>query len=119
MLLAYNYIDITSSQLASQQKVKDATTSNFDAIDVIYRWNFLNDETYPVAYDTLGYPILPGYKPFNSRRYLSFPKQVRWDPLIPVGNLNFQIYTSQQTILQYKNLLEDVEFKILMLISEV
>jgi len=119
LLLAYNYIDITSSQLASQQKVKDATTSNFDAIDVIYRWNFLNDETYPVTYDTLGYPILPGYKPFNSRRYLSFPKQVRWDPLIPIGNLNFQIFTSQQTILQYRNILEDVEFKMLMLISEV
>ena len=118
-LLAYNYIDITSSQLASQQKVKDATTSNFDAIDVIYRWNFVNDESYPVSHDAYGYPILPGYLPFNSKRTISFPKQVRWDPLIPIGNLQFQTYTDQEKILTYNELEEDFEFKMLMLISEV
>lgn len=118
-LLAYNYIDITSSQLASQQKVKDATTSSFDAIDVIYRWNFANDETDPLSVDGYGYPILQGYIPFTSRRYLSFPKQIRWDPMIPVGNLRFQTYTDQETILQYINVYESFEFKMLMLVSEV
>jgi hypothetical protein len=119
LLLAYNYIDITSPQLASQQKVKDATTSNFDAIDVIYRWCFANDESYPVAYDSLGYKILPGYKPFSIKRTIPFPKQIRWDSLIPVGNLQFQLYTDKQSLLQYRYLSEDVEFKILMLVSEV
>jgi hypothetical protein len=119
LLLAYNYIDITSPQLASQQKVKDATTSNFDSIDVVYRWNFANDPSYPTAFDTLGYKILPGYKPFSSTRQIPFPKQIRWDPLLGVGNLTFQIYTDKQRLLQYKYLSEDAEFKILMLLSEV
>ena len=128
-LLLYNYIDITSSQLASQQKVKDATTSNFDAIDVIYRWVFTdgtstnvsgtNNIVTTVAYDGYGYPILQGYRPFTSTRYLSFPKQIRWDPLIPVGNLNFQTYTDKETILTYSGFREAFEFKMLMLISEV
>jgi hypothetical protein len=118
-LLPYNYIDITSPQLASQQKVKDATTSNFDAIDVIYRWVFANDEADPSAVDAYGYPILQGYLPFTSRRYLSFPKQVRWNPLLPIGNLQFQTYTDQEKILSYEGLVESYEFKMLMLLSEV
>jgi hypothetical protein len=128
-LLLYNYIDITSSQLASQQKVKDATTSNFDAIDVIYRWVFTdgtstnvsgtNNIVTTVSYDAYGYPILQGYRPFTSTRYLSFPKQVRWDPLIPVGNLNLQTYTDKETLLRYSGFREAFEFKMLMLISEV
>lgn len=118
-LLAYNYIDITCSQLASQQKVKDATTSNFDAIDVVYRWNFVNDDANPTTYDAYGYPILLGYLPFSSKRSIDFPKQIRWDPLLPIGNLRFQTYTDQETILQYVNVYESFEFKMLMLVSEV
>jgi hypothetical protein len=118
-LLPYNYIDITSPQIASQQKVKDATTSPFDAIDVIYRWVFANDEADPSAVDSYNYPILQGYFPFKSRRYLSFPKQVRWDPLIPIGNLQFQTYTDQERILTYYPPNETFEFKMLMLVSEV
>lgn len=118
-LLPYNYIDITSPQLASQQKVKDATTSNFDSIDVIYRWVFANDEADPTAVDAYGYPILQGYLPFKSRRYLAFPKQVRWDPLLPIGNLQFQTYTDKEEILQYTGIAEKFEFKMLMLLSEV
>lgn len=118
-LLQFSYIDITCSQLASQQKVKDATTSSFDSIDVIYRWNFVNDESYPVTYDTYGYPILPGYKGFSLKRTIPFPKQVRWDPLLPIGNLRFQIYNDKQQILTYNEFDEEVEFKMLMLISEV
>jgi hypothetical protein len=118
-LLAYDYIDITSPQLASQQKLKDATTSNFDAIDVIYRWVFANDEADPNAVDAYGYPIIQGYLPFKSRRYLAFPKQVRWDPLLPVGNLQFQTYTDLQALLQYTGAAEAFEFRMLMLVSEV
>jgi len=128
-LLAYKYIDITSSQLASQQKVKDATTSNFDAIDVIYRWVFAdggssnlsttNNIVTDISYDGYGYPILQGYKPFTAIRYLSFPKQTRWDPSTPIGNLNFQTYTDQQAILTYIGASEAFEFKMLMLVSEV
>jgi len=118
-LLAYNYIDITSPQLASQQKVKDSTTSTFDAIDVIYRWCFSNDEGDATGYDTYGYPVLQGYFPFVSKRYLSFPKQIRWDPLIPIGNLQFQTYTDQERLLSYEGVAEQFEFKMLFLVSEV
>jgi hypothetical protein len=117
-LLAYNYIDITSSQIASQQKVKDSTTSTFDAIDVIYRWVFAYDDA-SAPLDGYGYPIIQGYLPFTSRRYLSFPKQVRWDPLLPIGNLTFQTYTDKEVIMEYNELEETFEFKMLMLISEV
>ncbi len=118
-LLAYEYIDITCPQLASQQKVKDATTSNFDANDIVFRWHFASDASYPESYDGYGYPILPGYKPFNVRRYLAFPKQIRWDPLLPLGQIQFTTYTDRQDVLTYKYLSESVEFKMLMLISEV
>jgi hypothetical protein len=99
--------------------VKDATTSPFVSIDVIYRWVFANDEADPTAVDTYGYPILQGYTPFKSRRYLAFPKQVRWDPLLPIGNLQFQTYTDQEKILIYNSPNETFEFKMLMLLSEV
>lgn len=118
-LLATDYIDITCPQLASQQKVKDATTSTFDAIDVVYRWVFANDDANPTTFDTYGYPILQGYKGFKSRRLLPFPKQIRWDPLIPVGNLDFQTYTDQETLLTFQATYERYEFKIQMLLSEV
>jgi len=118
-LLAYEYIDICCSQIASQQKLKDATTSSYDTNDVIYRFNFSSDASYPATFDALGYPILPGYKPFNIRRYLAFPKQIRWDPLLPLGQMQIQVYTDKQQILKYRYLAESVEFKMLMLISEV
>ena len=118
-LLATDYIDITCPQLASQQKVKDATTSTFDAIDVVYRWVFANDDANPTTFDEYGYPILQGYKCFKSRRLLPFPKQIRWDPLIPVGNLDFQTYTDQETLLTFLPSYERYEFKIQMLLSEV
>jgi hypothetical protein len=118
-LLATDYIDITCPQLASQQKVKDATTSSFDAIDVVYRWVFANDDANPITFDAYGYPILQGYKTFKSRRLLPFPKQIRWDPLIPVGNLDFQTYTDQETLLTFTSNYERYEFKMLMLLSEV
>jgi hypothetical protein len=118
-LLAYEYIDITCPQLASQQKVKDATTSSFDANDIVFRWHFASDASYPESFDGMGYPILPGYKPFNVRRYLAFPKQIRWDPLLPLGQIQFTVYTDRQNVLSYKYLAESVEFKMLMLISEV
>jgi hypothetical protein len=118
-LLLFSYLDICSTQLASQQKLKDATTSTFDSNDVIYRWVFSNDEANPVTYDTYGYPIVQGYLPFSSRRYINFPKQIRWDPLIPLGQIRVQIYTDKNVLLRQRPFIGSVEFKMLMLISEV
>jgi hypothetical protein len=118
-LTPYEYIDITCSQLASQQKVKDATTSTFDSIDVVYRWVFANDDANPTTYDSYGYPILQGYRPFKSRRIVPFPKQIRWNPLLPVGNLDFQTFTDREELLRYNGDTERFEFKMHMLLSEV
>jgi hypothetical protein len=118
-LLLFSYLDICSSQLASQQKLKDATTSTFDSNDVIYRWVFSNDEANPVTFDAYGYPVVQGYFPFSSRRYINVPKQIRWDPLIPLGQIRIQIYTDKNVLLKQRPLLNSVEFKMLMLISEV
>lgn len=115
----FNYIDFTSSQLSSQQKLKDTTTSNFDALDVIYRWVLANDESSPVTYDAYGYPIIQGYLPFLSRRYINYPKQTRWDPLIPLSQLGIQVYTDKNQLLTYRYGLDSTEFNMLFLVSEV
>jgi hypothetical protein len=33
-----------------------------------------------------------GYSAFQVRRIFSPPKQIRWEPNLPVGNLAFQVY---------------------------
>jgi len=124
-LVPYSYIDIVSPQMTSQQDVKDQSSSQF-SLDVIYRWVFADDSSKVVLYDEYGYPIYEGYKPFKTRRYLSFPKQIRWDPLIPLGQLQFQIYTNETTLIDYK-FRNDVapfygevlEYNLLFLVSEV
>jgi hypothetical protein len=125
-----NYIDFTSPQLSSQQDVKDSSTA-VTTPDSIYRWVFANDS--PNTYDTYGYPILQSYKPFAERRYLAFPKQIRWDPAIPLGQVQFRVLDNNGNILQfgYQNPFEvtlpdqnpfygpNMEFNMLMLVSEV
>jgi len=127
-IVPYDYIDFTSPQLTSQQDVKDSSTAQYSP-DVIYRWVFADDE--PVGYDGYGYPILQSYKSFKLRRYLSFPKQLRWDPLIPLGQIQFQILDNTGTELDYNYYRygsstvrpvlapERVEFNMLFLVSEV
>ena len=128
-LSPYSYIDFTSPQLAAQQDVKDSSTAP-STPDSIYRWVF-GDEV-PNTYDTYGYPILQAYRPFVQRRYLSFPKQIRWDPLIPLGQIQFRVLDNSGEVLQYgyQNPFEVVnpggtfygqgfEFNMLMLVSEV
>jgi hypothetical protein len=130
-LRPYNYLDFTSPQLAAQQDVKDTATSPTTP-DSIYRWVFAN--TTPNSYDSYGYPILQSYQPFVERRYLAFPKQIRWDPLSPLGQVQFQVQDSTGQILDYgyqdRNSIttpnsatnpfgQRYEFQMLMLVSEV
>lgn len=130
-LRPYNYLDFTSPQLAAQQDVKDTATSPTTP-DSIYRWVFAN--TTPNSYDSYGYPILQSYQPFTERRYLAFPKQIRWDPLSPLGQVQFQVLDSAGQVLQYgyqdRNSIvtpnsatnpygQQYEFNMLMLVSEV
>jgi len=97
-LSPYSYLDFTSPQLASQQDVKDSST-DVTTPDSIYRWIFADDTAN--TYDSYQYPILQCYRPFVQRRYLAFPKQIRWDPLIPLGQIQFRILTNGGVTLQY------------------
>ena len=96
----YSYLDFTSPQLAAHQDVKDSGTLQ-STPDSFYRWVFSQSDGNTTTYDTYGYPILQGYKQFQERRYLAFPKQIRWDPLSPIGQIQFRVITNDGNLLQY------------------
>ena len=93
----FAYVDITSPELTYSQDVKDSTTSQTKH-DVLFRWYFSNDN-YNTT-DTYGFPVFPTYRPFNMRRNIAFPKQIKWFPIQQMGNLTFTAYATiaDQTI---------------------
>lgn len=88
-ILPYNYLDFVSTQLTYNQDLKDADTSQ-QSRDVLYRWYFAWDT--PTEYDSYGFPLLQGYRQFIQRRYIPFPKQIRWSSQQPIGAVSFQVY---------------------------
>lgn len=94
----YSQLDFVCSNLTYQQGLKDADTADVSR-DVIYRWAMGWDGE--PSLDTLGYPILQGYTPFITRRYLSFPKQIKWGRDQPIGQLQFEVYNAEGKILDY------------------
>lgn len=88
-LRPYRYIDFVSNQLTYNQELKDATTSRTTR-DVLVRWYFSYDEQ--PALDQYGLPILMGYTPFKLRRQFNTPKQIKWAPNQPIGQVSFQVY---------------------------
>jgi hypothetical protein len=114
----FDYLDFVSPQLTYQQGLKDATTAKIIR-DVLYRWNFAWDNQPQL--DPSGYPILQGYTAFVQRRYLSFPKQIKWTGTQPIGQLSFQIYDASGKLLQYNEPGEDnydFEWSMNILVSE-
>lgn len=88
-LMVSSYLDICSPELTKVQQVKD-TSTNINPKDLLYRWNF--GDVAQSRVDAYGFPILQGYEPFSQVRQIPFPKQIRWDPLLTVGNISFQSY---------------------------
>ena len=125
-LQAYPYIDFTSVQMTAVQDIKDVTTGQTN-VDTLYRWVFA-DTTNPlgspagngpnIGTDKYGYPILQGYTSFKLQRTIAFPKQIRMDPLLPVGQVNFTILDNNGNQI-YVQPFEALEYNMLMLISEV
>jgi len=93
-LRVYKYIDVVSPQLTYAQDVKDTSTNEYDR-NVLIRWYFEYENTN--TYDTYGFPILPGYAPFAIKRAFNPPKQIRWEPNLPLGQVSFEIYSDQST----------------------
>jgi len=92
-VVTYAYLDIICAQLTYAQKLKDTTTGS-NSKDVLCRWYMAWDG--PPQNDKYGFPILMGYQPFNCRRIFSPPKQIRWEPNLPIGNLSFEVWGAIQ-----------------------
>ncbi len=119
-LLPYRYLDFVSPQLTYNQELKDSDTSQ-KSKDVLYRWYFGWDEE--SSYDTLGFPVLQGYRSFIQRRLISYPKQIKWDNTAPIGAVQFQVYDdADQLVLTDDFPAEEggaeMEFQMTLLLSE-
>lgn len=119
-LLGTRYIDIVSQQLTYNQELKDNTTAQVRR-DVLYRWYFAHDnvpleyEQYPLVLAAAGpapavqvltdtnIPVLQGYTSFVQRRTPPYPKQIRWSPEQPIGQVSFQVYDDQGRIVDTRN----------------
>jgi hypothetical protein len=116
VLLPYTYIDFVCSDLTYNQSLKDTTTNSFET-NVLYRWYFAWEGPAPV--DAYGYPIYQGYQRFIARRSIAFPKQIRWENNMPIGQLSFQVYSSQGVLLAPTQTANgEFEWKLTLLVSE-
>lgn len=119
--LQLRYLDFVCAQITYQQGLKDASTSNYTR-DILYRWNLGWDNVYLLDQD--GYPINQGYLPFVQRRYLSFPKMVKWDTQQPIGQLSIQIYDANGVIVRVETqnnpdtTIGNLEYSMGLLVSE-
>jgi len=132
-LLPYRYIDFVSPEITYNQSLKDASTagSTGGAVNtprsiertVLYRWYLAWDES--PSYDEYGFPVLQGYTRFVTRRILPFPKQIRWENNMPLGQLSFQVYNDKGALLLPDRFVENqdpynfkLEWAMTLLVSE-
>jgi len=87
----WRYIDFVSNDLTYTQDVKDGATNDNEK-NVLCRFYLCYDS--PPQNDKYGFPILFGYQCTTLRRIFSPPKQIKWEPNLPVGNLSFEVYGS-------------------------
>lgn len=91
------YIDFVSDNLTYNQDLQDNSTDKTSR-NVLCRWYFAWDN--PGLLDEYGFPILQGYTPFVERRIFNPPKQIKWDPIQPLGNLDFRVFASDGELLK-------------------
>jgi hypothetical protein len=115
-LLPSAYYDFVSDSLTYNQDLKDGTTSSFSNNNVVYRWYMAWDNN--TDRDAYGFPILQGYFPFIQRRYLAFPKQIKWENNMPIGQLQFRLLDSfGNPPILISN--DELEYSMTLLVSEV
>jgi hypothetical protein len=124
LILGTRYVDFVSPQLTYNQDLKDNTTAQITR-DVIYRWYFAwdtNSGTDILTGSPTLYPyyIIQGYKPFNQRRFLPYPKQILWDPTMPIGQVSFEVYDDRGRLLDTTKFTPSAnfQFQMSMLLSE-
>ena len=84
------YIDIVSDQLTYNQALRDGSTS-LQYTDILCRY-YISNTSDPLSFDKYGFPIYPEYTRFTQNRIFPFPKQIRWLPNMPIGQVSFQVY---------------------------
>ena len=88
-LIPIDYVDFVCRQLTDNMSLRDGSTSaTGQGTPVLSRWYFSPDSD---QYDQYGFKILQGYTPFSARRPFAYPKQMRWDPKQPIGQLSFEV----------------------------
>ena len=88
-LIPIDYVDFVCRQLTDNMSLRDGSTSaTGQGTPVLSRWYFAPDTD---QYDQYGFKILQGYTPFSARRPFAYPKQMRWDPKQPIGQLSFEV----------------------------
>jgi hypothetical protein len=124
-IVFYRFVDFISNSLTYCQNLKDSSTTTVDK-DILYRWNFADDQ--PQGVDAYGYPIYQGYLPFRLRRYLAFPKQIKWDNIQPIGQIDFQTRVAVQVGMEDGGIIyappssitdSKLSFNLTLLVSEV
>lgn len=90
------YIDIVSSQLTYNQKLKD-TSSDRIVRDILARVYVETEDNLIQPYwngtaEVLTRNDIPGTYPFTISRKFPMPKQIRWDDTQPLGNVTFEVY---------------------------
>jgi len=91
-LRLYKYLDFVSPNLTYNQELKDSST-NPDVRDTLCRW-YLSADNIANYRDSYGFPIYMEYTPFSISRLYPFPKQIKWDPMMPIGQLQFQVFAT-------------------------
>lgn len=88
-LRPFSFIDFTSQNLTYNQDLKDSTTNPVN-VDIIQRFYFAYEQEN--TYDKYNFPILMGYRPFVVKQQYNPPKQIRWSPQQPIGQVQFEVY---------------------------
>jgi len=131
LVLGTRYVDFISPQLTYNQDLKDNTTALVQR-DAIYRWYFAWDTQSgvnsiipssppaPTSNALFPYYVYQGYAPFNQRRILPYPKQIRWDSTAPIGQVGFQVYDDRGRLLDTSQFTPSAnfQFQMSMLLSE-
>ena len=114
------YIDFVSPSLTYCQKLKDGT-SNTISKDVLCRFYFATDTPQLDAGGLLQYV---GYTPFNIWRQFNPPKQIKFDPNLPIGQLSFQVYDSNNNLIpivrnNFSSIIQNTDWQMTLQVSEV
>ena len=86
-MLSTPFVDICCDGLTYNQALKDGDTGQINR--TMLSRVFLTPESFTGNMANLG------SAPILVHRQFSFPKQIKWNPNQPIGNLKFQVYDSQ------------------------